>query len=125
MKRNNKKGFTIVELVIVIAVIAILAAVLIPTFGGVIKTAEKNALMQEAAATYKEVYAIDLSDGKLDGKENGTAISLTAYENTDVTDVTYTVTEATGAFTFTYVGTKYTASFSGTTWSVTETPAAG
>jgi prepilin-type N-terminal cleavage/methylation domain-containing protein len=31
-KKMNKKGFTIVELVIVIAVIAILAAVLIPTF---------------------------------------------------------------------------------------------
>ena len=30
--KNNRKGFTIVELVIVIAVIAILAAVLIPTF---------------------------------------------------------------------------------------------
>lgn len=32
MRKMNKKGFTIVELVIVIAVIAILAAVLIPTF---------------------------------------------------------------------------------------------
>lgn len=30
--KKNKKGFTIVELVIVIAVIGILAAVLIPTF---------------------------------------------------------------------------------------------
>ena len=39
IKRNNKKGFTIVELVIVIAVIAILAAVLIPTFAGIIKKA--------------------------------------------------------------------------------------
>ena len=39
IKRNNKKGFTIVELVIVIAVIAILAAVLIPTFSGLIKKA--------------------------------------------------------------------------------------
>ena len=39
IKRNNKKGFTIVELVIVIAVIAILAAVLIPTFTGIIKMA--------------------------------------------------------------------------------------
>ena len=39
IKRNNKKGFTIVELVIVIAVIAILAAVLIPTFSGIIKKA--------------------------------------------------------------------------------------
>ena len=32
MKTQRKKGFTMVELVIVIAVIAILAAVLIPTF---------------------------------------------------------------------------------------------
>ena len=39
MKRNNKKGFTIVELVVVIAVIAILSAVLIPTFAGVIRKA--------------------------------------------------------------------------------------
>ena len=39
MKKNNKKGFTIVELVIVIAVIAILAAVLIPTFSGIVKKA--------------------------------------------------------------------------------------
>lgn len=39
MKKTNKRGFTIVELVIVIAVIAILAAVLIPTFSSVIKKA--------------------------------------------------------------------------------------
>ena len=36
---KNKKGFTVVELVIVIAIIAILAAVLIPTFSTIIKKA--------------------------------------------------------------------------------------
>ena len=36
----TKRGFTIVELVIVIAVIAILAAVLIPTFSGLIRNAQ-------------------------------------------------------------------------------------
>ena len=36
---KSKKGFTIVELVIVIAVIAILAAVLIPTFSNLVKKA--------------------------------------------------------------------------------------
>ena len=46
IKRNNKKGFTIVELVIVIAVIAILAAVLIPTFAGIIKKANLSADQQ-------------------------------------------------------------------------------
>ena len=48
MKKLNKKGFTIVELVIVIAVIAILAAVLIPTFSKVIENANKSAAMQAA-----------------------------------------------------------------------------
>ena len=46
IKRNNKKGFTIVELVIVIAVIAILAAVLIPTFSGIVKKANLSADQQ-------------------------------------------------------------------------------
>ena len=41
MKNLRKKGFTIVELVIVIAVIAILSAVLIPTFSSLIKKANE------------------------------------------------------------------------------------
>ena len=39
MKNTNRKAFTLVELVIVIAVIAILAGVMIPTFGAIIKNA--------------------------------------------------------------------------------------
>lgn len=46
--KKAKRGFTITELVIVIAVIAILAAVLIPTFSNVIKRANESAAMQEA-----------------------------------------------------------------------------
>ena len=48
MEKNmkNKRGFTIVELVIVIAVIAILAAVLIPTFSGIINKAKENKEIQ-------------------------------------------------------------------------------
>ena len=41
---NKKKGFTVVELVIVIAVIAILSAVLIPTFVGLSNRAKETAL---------------------------------------------------------------------------------
>ena len=37
--KNNRKGFTVVELVIVIAVVAVLAAVMIPIFSGIIKKA--------------------------------------------------------------------------------------
>lgn len=49
MKKNNKKGFTLVELVIVIAVIAILAAVLVPTISSVINSANKSAAESDAA----------------------------------------------------------------------------
>lgn len=48
MKRTNKKGFTIVELVIVIAVIAILAAVLIPNLSRLVEKANESKAMQEA-----------------------------------------------------------------------------
>ena len=46
MRKSNKKGFTVVELVIVIAVIAILAGVLIPTFAGLIQKANTSADIQ-------------------------------------------------------------------------------
>ena len=61
MKRNNKKGFTIVELVIVMAVIAILSAILIPTFGGIIEKANESAAQQEARNAYTE-YISDMDD---------------------------------------------------------------
>ncbi len=72
---KSKKGFTIVELVIVIAVIAILAAVLIPTFSNVISKANESACLQSAKSKFNELYAIDYSDGYLDAKESGTALT--------------------------------------------------
>ena len=57
MKKMNKKGFTIVELVIVIAVIAILSAVLIPTFSGVVGQAKETARLADAKAVYQEYVA--------------------------------------------------------------------
>jgi prepilin-type N-terminal cleavage/methylation domain-containing protein len=57
-KKNNRKGFTIVELVIVIAVIAILATVLIPTFGNIIDKANASKLLQNIRNEYTE-YTIE------------------------------------------------------------------
>ena len=58
MRKNNRKGLTIVELVIVIAVIGILAGVMIPTISGVIKSAKDAADIADARSIYNE-YAIE------------------------------------------------------------------
>ena len=65
-----RKGFTTVELVIVIAVIAILATVLIPTFSNLITQAEEAAALQEASSILKS-YFID--------KANDTAAACNFY----------------------------------------------
>lgn len=57
-KKNNRKGFTTVELVIVIAVIAILATVLIPTFSNLIGKANQSNALSEANSAFKN-YTIE------------------------------------------------------------------
>lgn len=64
MKKWRKKGFTIVELVIVIAVIGILSAVLIPTFSNVIEKAEVAAALQTAKNAYTEYASGEYVNGK-------------------------------------------------------------
>ena len=65
----NKKGFTIVELVIVIAVIAILAAVMIPTFSGMVKKSKDSAAMQQAQSAYTAVVGVT-DYGTLDNEDD-------------------------------------------------------
>ena len=62
MKNLKKKGFTIVELVIVIAVIAVLAAVLIPTFVNLTKKANISA-DEQAVRQMNIVIAAEIADG--------------------------------------------------------------
>lgn len=77
MKKLNKKGFTIVELVIVIAVIAILAGVLIPTFATVVDKANQSKAMQEAKNEYEAYLAEYAKD--LDGTQNLDVVSGKYY----------------------------------------------
>ena len=96
MMKMNKKGFTIVELVIVIAVIAILAAVMIPTFSGIVDKANKSALEQKIAAAYKEAMADDLADdGKyaIDTPHVGDVYTITFKTNDGDANITWTKSE--------------------------------
>ena len=64
-ERNSKRnGFTILELIIVIAVISILASVAIPTFAGVVKKARISARTQVAQNINKILTLEEITDGR-------------------------------------------------------------
>jgi len=52
LKKMNKKGFTLVEIIVVLVIIAILAAAAIPTMLGFVNDARDKALTAEARAVY-------------------------------------------------------------------------
>ena len=102
-KKNNRKGFTTVELVIVIAVIAILATVLIPTFSNLIGKAEESAALQEASSVFKS-YTIEnattfsdktiyvVADGYVFKVENGQLSNKPVAAGTEADPVEYPCT---------------------------------
>lgn len=101
MKKKLKKGFTLVELVIVIAVIAILSAVLIPTFGNVINNAKEsaaksevsNAITQYTTNQAQNNLSADLPDGYIillkDEKTVSGTDAYKAYVDGDTSNISY------------------------------------
>ena len=55
MKKSNKKGFTLVELIVVIAIMAILAAVLVPTVTNKINDAKRSAAESDIQSAAKAI----------------------------------------------------------------------
>lgn len=70
MKKNNKKGFTLVELVIVVAVMAILVAVAVPTVSSITKSATdsvNNSNARTIESVIKVAEANKANSGTADG----------------------------------------------------------
>ena len=80
LRNNKKKGFTLVELIVVLVILAILAALLIPALTGYIDKAKRKDIVAETRSTVMaaqtlvdEAYAkvdVGADDIKIDG-ENG------------------------------------------------------
>lgn len=95
-KLTNKKGFTLMEMLIVVAIIAILVAILIPTIGSSLTSAKEAADVANIRAAYAQYQTAKI--------QGDTTVSVPT-----ITGNTITVTSAFGNFT---ADINYTAKFS-------------
>ena len=126
---KNKKGFTVVELIVVLVILAILAALLVPALTGYIDKAKNQAIISETRMTVMAAQTlVDEAYGKKD-------VGATVTIGTDVTkqaiadlaevpvanigDITFDTTNTTKIATLEYTKSgktcKYTANPTGST----------
>ena len=114
--KKFKKGFTITELVIVIAVIAVLAAVLIPTFVTVFDKAKGSVALQETDAVMKDYLAYcngEIEEGTIFVHTNGDDAYAFIYENGVLDEIDADLTISNNGFTYdeiAYTSSDYEAS---------------
>lgn len=84
-KRSNKKGFTLVEIIVVLVILAILAAIAVPAVLGYVNDAKESKYISEARAIY---IVVQTEEAKFRA-ENGLNIksTITYGDKSEVTTV--------------------------------------
>lgn len=129
-KLNNKKGFTLMEMLIVVAIIAVLVAIAIPVFNGALTKSKEAADVANIRALYAEWQVGILTENKtipdskdafLKGPDNGDKTTLnyeTKFTKVDGKDNTFQykadkLTDGNDANGKTYTWTLASATFNG------------
>ena len=123
LKENKKKGFTLVELIVVLVILAILAALLIPALTGYIDKAKKKSIVAEtrqvvmAAQTLSDEYYGTQKAGTFDSTkiDNGKVKELAEVTGT-INSITYQTTSETGKKS---IGTVLTVEYTDGTYTCT------
>ena len=141
-KKKSKKGFTLVELIVVLVILAILAAIMVPALLGWIDKAKEKQYVLEARGIYmaaqtkaSELYAASPSDQVTKTYLNAQASDI--MKMADVTDLVVKSVSTLGddshsAFAINYLHITFTSAdgggvdatlTGGKTWKVVYTPA--
>lgn len=110
LRNNKKKGFTLVELIVVLVILAILAALLIPALTGYIDkakeksiTAETRSAVMAAQTLVDEAYAkadVGADTVKVDGEDGTVKVSeiadLAEVDKANIVSVTVSSAKVTG-----------------------------
>lgn len=109
-KLKNRKGFTLIELIVVIAILGILAAVLVPQFGGFTDKARSAQGMTDAQAITTAIEAFNVENGAYPEAANEATIEKLA----GIKAGSLTLSDVDGYF-------QYVTTFDGKTVTVTRT----
>lgn len=118
--KNKKKGFTLVELIVVLAILAILAAMLVPALTGYIDKANGQKVVAECRQV---VMAVQTETSSAYGKANGGGLKTGDVVASDVAKLA----ETKGHFTATIKsdGTVVSVYYENSGWKITYTTATG
>lgn len=108
LKKQGKKGFTLMELLIVVAIIAVLVAIAIPLFTNQLEKAREATDLANIRAAYAECSAAQLTgegdtseDVTITQREDGWKTSDLKIGGKSVDDLTWQPTDQTGDTTVT------------------------
>lgn len=85
MKQTNRKGFTLAELLIVVAIIAVLVAIAIPVFTKQLHNARAATDLANVRSYYAEIQADYMSTGEYNNKVPDLNLSVGGYDYKTIT----------------------------------------
>ncbi len=103
--KSSKKGFTLVELIVVIVILAVLAAMLVPALIGYIDRAKKEKDYQTASTIYAAAQAAvteKYAKGEITTKAAGTIAAATTATGDVVLDLAGVTKDKVTAYSFSY-----------------------